>query len=330
MMVDFLRALRASLLLSCALAVLGPSALAADAYPSKPVRIIVPVAAGGNLDNVIRAMSERLAANLGQPVIVENRPSASSIVGSKLVKGSPPDGYTLLAMANTMLSAWAIIPDIGYDPIADFAYVTQIALIPNILVVPAASPVRTVPQLIELAKTKSGGLSYGSAGNGSVGHFAAEKFSREVGIKLLHVPYKGNGPAMVDLMGGRLDLMFDQVSTSAPQLKAGNIRALAVTTKARSPVLPDVPTMEEAGVKDFEDITFNGLTSPAGTPREILVKLHAEIAKVMQTPELRDRFNAQGIELTPSASPDAFTEYIKSETARMAKLARDANIRADQ
>jgi tripartite-type tricarboxylate transporter receptor subunit TctC len=279
---------------------------------------------------VIRAMSERLSANLGQPVVVENRPSASSIVGSKLVAKAPPDGYTLLAMANTMLAAWAIIPDIGYDPIGEFAYVTQIALIPNILVVPANSPARTVTDLIERAKAKSGGLSYGSAGNGSVGHFAAEKFSRDVGIKLLHVPYKGNGPALIDLIGGRLDLMFDQVSTSAPHLKAGTLRALAVTTKTRSPVLPDVPTMDEAGVKGFEDITFNGLTAPAGTPREVLVRLHAEIAKVLQMPELRERFNAQGIELTPSASPDAFTEYIKSETARLAKLARDANIRADQ
>jgi tripartite-type tricarboxylate transporter receptor subunit TctC len=208
--------------------------------------------------------------------------------------------------------------------------VTMIAQIPNILVVPPNSKLKTVAELIEVAKTKQGGLSYGSAGNGSVGHFAAEKFSRETGIKLLHVPYKGNGPALIDLMGGRLDMMFDQVSTSAPQLKAGTLRALAVTTKARSPVLPDVPTVDEAGVKGFEDITFNGLAAPAGTPREILVKLHAEIVKALQTPELRDRFAAQGIELTPSASPEACTEFVKVETARLAKLARDANIRADQ
>ena len=319
-----------TLLLSCALALCGPSALAADPYPNKPVRIIVPVAAGGNLDNIIRALAERLAAQMGQPFIVENRPSASSIVGSNLVAKAPPDGYTLLAMANTMLSAWAIIPNIGYDPVTDFAYVTMIAQIPNILVVPSNSKLKTVAELIEVAKTKPGGLSYGSAGNGSVGHIAAEKFSRETGIKMLHVPYKGNGPALIDLMGGRLDLMFDQVSTSAPQLKAGTLRALAVTTKARSPVLPDVPTMDESGVKGFEDITFNGLAAPAGTPREILVKLHSEIVKALQTPELRERFDSQGIELTPSASPEACTEFVKAETARLAKLAKDANIRADQ
>ena len=304
-------------------------ASAADVFPSKPIHIIVPVAPGGNLDNVIRAVAERLSANIGQSVIVENRPSASSIVGSKLVASAAPDGYTLLAMANTMLAAAAIIPNIGYDSLGDFAYVTLIAKIPNILVVPASSSVKSVSELIERAKDKPGSMSYGSAGNGSVGHFAAETFSREVGIKLLHVPYKGNGPAMIDLVGGRLDLMFDQVSTSAPQLRGGTIRALAVTTAVRSPVLPDVPTMDEAGVKGFEDFTFNGIAAPARTPPEVVAKLHAAIAKTLQAPELRERFAAQGIELTPSSSPEEFTDYIRREVARFTKLARDAGIKAD-
>ena len=329
MSVRFIRALAGACVLALA-AVAGSSpAAAADAFPSKPIRIIVPVAPGGNLDNIIRAVAERLSANIGQSVIVENRPSASSIVGTKLVASSPPDGYTLLAMANTMLAAAAIIPNIGYDSVNDFAYVTLIAKIPNILVVPASSPVKSVSELVARAKEKPGGMSYGSAGNGSVGHFAAETFSREAGLKLLHVPYKGNSPAMIDLIGGRLDMMFDQVSTSAPQLKAGTLRALAVTTAARSAILPDVPTMDEAGVKGFEDFTFNGLAAPAGTPPEIVAKLHAALTRSLQTPELRERFASQGIELTPSASPEEFTEYIKREVARFTKLARDAGIKAD-
>ncbi len=330
MMLRPLRILRALGLFAFAVAAIVPSlASAAEAFPAKPIHIIVPVAAGGNLDNVIRAVADRMTANMGVAVVVENRPSASSIVGSKLVAKAPPDGYTLLAMANTMLSAAAIIRDIGYDPITDYSYVTLIATIPNILVVPAKSPSRTVSDLIARAKANPGTMSYGSAGNGSVGHFAAERFSREVGLKLLHIPYKGNGPAMIDLVGGRLDMMFDQVSTSAPHVRSGTIRALAVTTKTRSPILPDIPTMEEAGVKGFVDITFNGLAAPAGTPPEVLAKLHAEVAKALQSPELRERFAAQGIELTPSASPQEFTEYIKGEVARIATLAREAGIKAD-
>ena len=328
-MIEFLRAKRGPLLLLCALAVYCLSVAAADVYPSKPIRIIVPVSAGGNLDLVTRSLADRFSVSMGQPVIVENKTGASSSVGTRFVATSPPDGYTLLAVGNTFVSAPAILPDIGYDAVAEFVGISLIARIPIVLVVPTNSPSQSVSSLIARAKARPGELSYASAGSGSTGHFTAEKFARDAGITLLHVPYKGNGPALIDVMGGRVDLMFDQVSTSSSNVRAGKLRALGVTTKARSNIFPEVPTLDESGLAGFEDVTFNALVAPAGTPREILVRLHSEIVKALQQPELRERFNSQGIELTPSASYEEFNRYMKSEVARYAKLARDANIKAD-
>ena len=313
--------------LSCVLAV-GPS-FAQDAYPSKPIRVIVPVPAGGNLDLVTRAVSERLSANVGQPVVVENRVGASSTVGTRFVAKSAPDGYTILAMANTFLSTPAVMPAAGYDPVEEFIGVSLLARIPNVLVIPESSPFKTVMELIAHAKAKPGELTYATAGSGSVGHMAAERFGRQVGAQFTHIPYKGNAPALVDVIGGRVAFMFDQVSTSGGHLRAGKLRALGVTTRARTALFPDIPTLDEAGVKDFEDVTFNGFAVPAGVPREVLNKLHAEVAKALQTPELRSRFEGQGVELVASPSYEHFTAFIRDETARVAKLARDAKIKVE-
>lgn len=321
------RDLRQILMVCCSLVAL--SASAADSYPSKSVRVIVPVAGGGNLDIVTRSLSERLAIGLGQSVVVENRPSASSLLGTQYVARSAPDGYMLLAMANTFLSTPAIVANAGYDPVADFVGVSLICRIPEVLVVAANSPVQSVAELIAQAKARPGSVSYASAGSGSVGHIVAEVFSRHVGITLLHIPYKGNAQAIVDVVGGRVALMFDQVSTSASHIRSGALRALGVTTLARSTLFPNVATLDEQGLKGFEDVTINALMAPAATPREIVGRLHAEIARAVQTPELRARFGGQGIELTPSASPEEFTAYVRSEVARYAKLARDANIKAE-
>ncbi|MGZ5178000.1 MAG: Bug family tripartite tricarboxylate transporter substrate binding protein [Burkholderiales bacterium] len=298
-------------------------------YPTKPVRIIVPVAAGGNVDIVARTFAQRFSESFGHQVIVDNRPGASSLVGTQLVAKSPPDGYTILAMANTFASAPGIVTGPGYDPVKDFVGVSQTCRIPMVLDVNPNLPVHSVQELIALAKKRPGELSYASSGSGSTGHIAAEMFSRQAGIKMLHVPYKGNAQSLVDLVGGQVMVMFDQISTSTPHIRAGKIRALAVTTQTRAPLFPDLPTIDEAGVRGFEDVTFNGLLAPTGTPAAAINRLHAEVAKAVKLAEVRKRFDDQGIELVASPTPDAFTEYVKAQVAMYAKLAKDAGIKAD-
>jgi len=305
------------------------STAAAQSYPSRPIRIIVPLAPGGNVDIVARTIAQQLTENLGHQVIVENRPGASSLVGTQAAVKAAPDGYTLLAVANTFAMVPSIVANPGYDPLKDFAGITLTCLVPQVLVVNPALPVRTVKQLIALAKARSGEISYATSGPGGTGHMATELFSRQVGVKLLHVPYKGNSQAIVDVIGGQVMLMFDQVSTSEPYIKAGKLRGLAVTSRTRSPLFPDLPTIDEAGVPGFEDITFNGLVAPAGTPREILMRLNQEVAKVVRAPDLRKRFLDRGVELKASASPEEFTAHVKAEFEKKGKLAREAGIRLE-
>ena len=305
------------------------STAAAQSYPSRPIRIIVPLAPGGNVDIVARTIAQQLTENLGHQVIVENRPGASSLVGTQAAVKAAPDGYTLLAVANTFAMVPSIVANPGYDPLKDFAGITLTCLVPQVLVVNPALPVRTVKQLIALAKARSGEISYATSGPGGTGHVATELFSRQVGVKLLHVPYKGNSQAIVDVIGGQVMLMFDQVSTSEPYIKAGKLRGLAVTSRTRSPLFPDLPTIDEAGVPGFEDITFNGLVAPAGTPREILMRLNQEVAKVVRAPDLRKRFLDRGVELKASASPEEFTAHVKAEFEKKGKLAREAGIRLE-
>lgn len=298
-------------------------------YPGRAVRIIVPLAAGGNVDIVARTVADQIAKSLGQPVVVENRPGASSLVGTLLVARSAPDGYTLLAMANTFATVPLIIPNPGYDPLKDFAAITLTCLVPQVLDVTPALPVHSVKELIALAKSQPGKISYASSGNGSTGHMAAELFSSQAGIRMLHVPYKGNSQALIDVIGGQVAMMFDQVSTSAPQIRAGKVRPLAVTSLKRSPLLPDVPTVDESGLAGYEDITFNGLVAPAGTQREILARLNRAVASAVSEPDLYKRFIERGIELKASASPEEFTGYIKAEFEKKKRLAREAGIRAE-
>lgn len=298
-------------------------------YPAKIIRIINPLAAGGNVDIVARGVAEQLSRQLGQQVLVENRPGASALVGTRYVKGQPADGYTMLAVANTFARVPAIIPDAGYDPVRDFTGVSQTCDIPMVLVVNPALPVKTFREFIALAKKRPGELTYGSAGVGGTGHVAAEMLGQQAGIKLMHIPYKGNAPATTDLVGGQIMLMFDQVSTSAAYVKAGRLRALAVTSKTRTPLFPDLPTIDESGVKGFHDTTFNGLMAPAGTPREILEKLRAEVVKAVAVQALRDRFDKLGIPLVASASLDDYNAFIRSHVENFARLAKTAGIKAN-
>jgi len=301
----------------------------AGGYPTHPVRIIVPLAPGGNVDIVARSLAQQLTDNMGQHIIVENRPGASSLVGTQLAAKSPPDGYTLLAIANTFAMVPSIVSNPGYDPLKDFAAISLTCLVPQVLVVNPALPVKSVKELIALAKARPGQLTYATSGAGGTGHMATELFSRQVGVKMLHVPYKGNAQAIIDVIGGQVMLMFDQVSTSDPYIKSGKLRPLAVSSLKRSPLFPNLPTIDEAGVPGFEDITFNGLVAPAGTPRELLVRVNQEVAKVVSIPALRNRFIERGVELKASASPEEFTAYVKAEVDKKSKLARDAGIRLE-
>ena len=316
------------LLAAAVLAVVVSASSWAQSYPAKPVRVIVPLVPGGNLDIVARAIAQRLGDGLGQQIIVENRPGASSLVGTQFVSKSAPDGYTLLAMANTFASVPAVIANPGYDPVKDFTGVTMTCKVPQILVINPALPVKSVKELIALARARPGELSYASSGSGSTGHFAAELFNQKAGLKMLHVPYKGNAQALVDIVAGQVMMMYDQVSTSSPHVKSGKLRALAVTSSTRSSLFPELPTVDEAGVKGYEAITFNGLLAPAGTPRETLARLQAEVAKIVAVPALRNNFLERGVELTASTSPDEFTAYVRNEVVASAKLARDAGIKA--
>lgn len=301
----------------------------AQNYPAKPVRIIVPLAPGGNVDIVARSLAQPLGDSMGQQIIVENRPGASSLVGTQLVAKAAPDGYTLLAVANTFAMVPAIVANPGYDPLKDFAAVTLTCLVPQVLVVNPALPVKSVRELIALAKARPGELTYATSGAGGTGHMATELFNRQVGVKMLHVPYKGNAQAIIDVIGGQVMLMFDQVSTSDPYIKSGKLRPLAVSSLTRSPLFPGLPTLDEAGAPGYEDITFNGLAAPAGTPREILVRVRDEIAKAVRVPLLRERFLERGVELKASASPDEFSALIRAEVDKKSKLARDAGIRLE-
>ena len=298
-------------------------------YPTRPIRLIVPLAPGGNLDIVARAVAQSVGETIGQQVIVENRPGASSLVGTQVVAKSAADGYTVLAIANTFATVPSLITSPGYDPLKDFNGVSLTCLVPMVLVVNPSLPVRSVKDLVDLAKARPGQLSYASAGTGATGHIAAELFNRHTGVKMLHVPYKGNSQAIIDVIAGQVALMYDQVSTSAPYISSGKLRGLAVTSLKRSPMFPQLPTVDESGVPKFEEVTFNGIVAPAGTPREVLARLNAEIGKAVRAPELRKRYLERGIELTASASPEEFSAYIKAEFEKKAKLARDVGMKID-
>jgi tripartite-type tricarboxylate transporter receptor subunit TctC len=295
-------------------------------YPVKLVRIVNPVAPGGNQDVVARAIAEQMARGLGQQVIVESRPGSAAVVGTRYVKAAPPDGYTLLAISNTFARVPALVSDAGYDPLKDFAAVSQTCDVPLVLVVSPSLPVKTVRELIALAKRRPGELTTASSGVGSTGHVAAEMFSRQAGIRMLHVQYKGAAPAVVDLVGGHVMLRFDQVTTSLSFINSGKLRALGVSTRKRSAVLPDVPTIDEAGLAGFHDSTFNGVMAPAGTPRQVIERLREEVAKAVAVTELRKRFLEQGIELVGSPSSEEFAGFLRKQVQEFAVLARQVGM----
>ena len=302
---------------------------AQDAWPSRPIKIIVPVAAGGTVDIVARMLAQELSQSLGQSVVVENRPSAASLVGTQLVAKAAPDGYTLLAHSSTFFTAPIVVANAGYDPLRDFAPITLTCKAPMMLVAGPSVQAKSLAELVTQAKAKPGEFSVASSGNGSTGHIASEVFANRAGIKMLNVFYKGNSQSVIDVISGQTQLMYDQIGTAMAHVKAGKLRPLAVTSINRSPLFPEVPTIAELGYPGYEDVTLNMLLAPAGTPREILTRLQSEVAKAYSKPELLAKFAERGVELVASTSPEAFAQTVKTEVDRLRKVAREANIKAE-
>ncbi len=313
-------------LLAIGLGSLASGALA-QAWPSKPIRAVVPFAAGGVADVVARAVLPRLSEALGQPIVIDNRGGAGGTLGTAIAAKAPADGYTLLVPAASHATTPGLYTKLPFDPVGDFAAVTQIVTVPYLLVVNPSVPAKDVREFIALAKSRPGQLTYGSAGNGSSNHLAGELFESMAGVDLLHTPYKGSGPALTDVIGGHLTFMFDTINTSIGHIRAGQLRVLGVGTARRSQALPDVPTIADAGgLPGYEAATWIGLLAPAGTPREIVTRLNREIVAILQQPDVRERLAAQGAEPVGS-SPEQFEAFVKAEIAKWGKVIRDANIK---
>jgi tripartite-type tricarboxylate transporter receptor subunit TctC len=300
----------------------------AQPYPARPIRLIVSVQPGGNLDLIGRSVADYVSAGLGQRMYVENRPGANSTIGLANAARATPDGYTFVMVAQSALIAAMLMRNPPYDPVRDFAGVSLIATLPLLIVVHPSLPVKSVKDLITLAGARPGQLNCGSSGNGSGSHLALELFNRMAGVRIMRIPYNGDGPAIIDLLGGQVPMKFDNLSTSLTHVRAGKLRALGVTSAARTTLLPDVPAIGET-VAGFEVTIFNGMMAPAATPPEILARVHAEIVKFASSPEIRNRFASQGVVLQASATPEQFTAYLKSEYAKWAKLVEDAGIKGE-
>ena len=307
---------------------LAAGLVAAQGYPARQVRIVVPFPPGGTSDILARTIGARLAEPLGQPVVIENRPGAGGNIAADYVAKSPPDGYTLLMGTSSLAISQSLYRKLNFDLIRDFAPVTQAVNYANLLVVHPTAGVSTVNELLALARAKPGFLTYGTAGNGTPPHMTGELFKAYTGVSILHIPYKGGAPAIVDLVAGQIPMMFDNVPPLLPHVRSGRIKALAVTSLARIPVLPEVPTLHELGLKEFDAVGWNGLLAPAGTPREIVNRLHAEVARVLRIPEVRDQLTAQGADIVANA-PDEFSAWIRVEVKKWAEVVRVSGAKID-
>lgn len=297
-------------------------------YPVKPVRLVVPFPPPGSPDTLARALAEKFGERWGQQVLVENRLGASGSIAYGSVATSAPDGYTLLLAVNGIATNASLYRNLPYDPVRDFAPITLIAASHQVLVVVASLPAHSVKDVIALAKARPGELTFGSAGSGTVLHLAGEMFKTLSGANIMHVPYKGSSLALIDLLGGRTTLMFLDIPLTLPHLKSGKLRALGVTGAGRSPALPDIPTIAEAGVPGYEIAPWFGLLAPSGTGREIVDKIHQDAVAVLNAPELRARMLELGLELIGN-TPAQFGAYIKSEVTKMAKIVSASGARAD-
>jgi tripartite-type tricarboxylate transporter receptor subunit TctC len=316
-------------LLLGAIVLAAPLAAGGQAYPSRPVKLVVPFPPGGSLDFAGRLIAQRLTEMWGQSVVVENKPGAGGNIGADFVAKSAPDGYTILLGA---LSTHAVNPNLyakmPYDAVKDFAPITLIATTPNVLVVNAATPVNNVREFIAWTKANPGKLAFGSGSNGSAGHLAGELYKVETGTDAVHIPFKGGAPATQALLAGDTQFMFDNLANAMAQVKAGKLKALAVTTAARSPLAPELPTMAEAGLPGFDISTWYGLFAPAGTPAAVVAKWNADVTKILMSPEVRAKLMADGAEPAPD-TPEQFAQMIARELAKYAKIVKASGAKVD-
>ena len=310
---------------------LGASALAlaqqAPAnWPTRPISLVVPFPAGGTTDVLARALADKLSQSLGQPVVVESKPGAGATLGADYVAKAKPDGYTLLMGAVHHTIATSVYKKLPYDFQKDLAPITVVAMVPNVLVINAANtPAKNVAELVALAKAEPGKLAYGSNGNGTAQHLIGTQFQSSTGTTLLHVPYKGSGPLTTDLLGGQVAMSFDTITPVLQHIKSGKLRALAVTTARRSSVLPDVPTLEEAGLKGFDIGTWFGVLAPAATPKEIVARLNTEMVKIIRSPDFAQRMQAIGAEPL-GGTQEEMARQIREETAKFGKLVKEGGV----
>ena len=310
------------------LAALAASNVQAQDYPRKTVTIIASAAPGGGVDLITRTAARALSEEWKQPVVVDNRAGAGGIIGSELVAKAAPDGYTLLTVSLSHATNPSLYKKMAYDTLTAFTPISLLAKLPIALVVTKSLPVNSVGELVAYAKANPGKLNCGSGGNGTSQHLSCEMFKNMAGIRIQHVPYKGVAAAGADVIGGRLELMFDQISFAAQNVRAGNVKALAVTTPKRSPLMPDLPTMNEAGVTGYDAVTWFGLLGPAGLSRDVVTKIQADLARVMAKPEIRDRLASQTFDLIFSR-PEEFDAFLREEMAKWAKVVKEAGVQPD-
>ena len=317
------------LAVSFALALAGTASIAqVEGYPSKPIKLILPFPPGGGTDILGRVIAEKLGANLGQPVVVENRGGAGGNDGAEAAAKSPPDGYTLVLVAPSLAISPSIYTKLNYDPIRDLAPVGLVGVVPNVLITDPALPARDLAEFIALAKSKPGAMNFGSGGNGTSNHLAGELFNVKAGVKLVHVPYKGVNLAMNEVLAGRIQLVVIGIPAALPFIQAGRLRALAVIAPRRASTLPNVPTVAEAGLANYEVTTWYGILAPAGTPKPIVERLNAELVKIMHAPDMQEKLAATGTEPRTS-TPEEFAEYIKQETAKWREVVREAGLKPE-
>lgn len=301
----------------------------AQAYPSQPIKMIVPFTAGGTTDILARTIGQKLSEAWRQPVIVENRPGAGGNIGADAVAKAKPDGYTILmGTIGTQSINSSLYSKMPYDAANDFAPVTLVAVVPNVLVVHPSVNAKTVGELVALAKAKPGELNFASSSTGGSPHLSGEMFKQMTGANIVHVPYKGSAPALTDLLGGQVSLMFDNLPSALPHVKAGKLRALGVTSARRSPAAPDIPTIADSGVAGYEVDSWFGILVPAGTPKEIVNKLNVEVVRILNIPEVRQRLMEQGAEPV-GGTPEQFAEHIRKETAKWARVVKASGAKVD-
>ena len=313
----------------CAAMAAFHGATLAQGYPVKPVRLIVPFPAGGATDIVARLVAQKLTESLGQQVIVDNRGGAGGTIGSDNAAKSPPDGYTLLmATSSTHAIAPSLYSKLPYDPVRDFSPVTLIASATILLAVHPSVPAKSVRELIAIAKKQPNALSFASSGNGGISHLVGEHFKSVAGVQMLHVPYKGDTPALIDLVGGQVHLMFGTAVSFLPYVKTGRLNALAVTNAKRSPIVPNVPTVAESGLPGFEALQWFGIFVPAGTSKDVIARLNAEIVKALKLPDVRERLTSLGAEIV-GGTPEQFAAFQKTDTAKWAKVVKESGAKIE-